>query len=148
MLSLVLQAGLAGAEAAGCGCCGGRPTRLGQRVPLQLVMDCVGRVAGPEQVGEPRLAIARHALADLYFLTGQWDDALAEIDLAVDLPAPDYLPTFIHGLIALIAAHRADWRTAEDHVAGRLDPQADRFTAMANAHFVLPAGAVLAAPPG
>ena len=97
-----------------------------------------------EQAGTPRLAIARFALADQYFLSGQWDDALTEIDLAVDLPAPDYLPTLIHGLIALIAAHRADWRTAEDHVAGRLDPQAGRFTAMANGHFVLLAGALLA----
>ena len=97
-----------------------------------------------EQAGTPRLAIARHALADQYFLSGQWDDALAEIDLAIDLPGPDYLPILIHGVAALIAAHRQDWQSAEDHLGGLPDQEAERFTAMANGHFALLARAILA----
>ena len=70
-----------------------------------------------EQAGTPRVATARSALADQVFLLGQWDDALAEIDPAVGLPGPDYLPPLVHGLIALIAAHRQDWQRAEHHLS-------------------------------
>src|SRR5712691_7881034 len=47
----VLRAGLAGAEAAGCRVLWGGADELGQRFPLQLMMECVGSAAEPEQVG-------------------------------------------------------------------------------------------------
>ena len=97
-----------------------------------------------EQAGTPRLAIARHALANQYLHFGQWDDALAEIDLAVGLPGPDYLPLLVHGLIALIAAHRQDWQTAEDHLSGMPDRSGIRADAVSNAHYILLARALLA----
>ena len=53
----VLRAGLAGAEAAGCRVLWGAADELRQRMPLQLMMDCLGSVAESEQAGEPgRLA--------------------------------------------------------------------------------------------
>ena len=75
-----------------------------------------------ERAGTPRIATARFGLAEQYFFIGQWDDALAEIDPAVGLPGPDYLPTMIHGMIALITAHRADWEAAENHLSGLPGP--------------------------
>ena len=74
-----------------------------------------------ERAGTPRLANTRLALAEQYFVVGQWDDALAEIDPAVGLPGPDYLPIMIRALMALIAAHRADWETADAHLTGMPD---------------------------
>ena len=74
-----------------------------------------------EQAGTPRLATTRFALADLYYVFGQWDEALAELDPAVGLPGPFYLPLLVHGLIALIAAHRQDWQTADDHLSDMPD---------------------------
>ncbi len=97
-----------------------------------------------EQAGTPRLATARLALADLYFYFGQWDDALAEIDPAIGLPGPDYLPLLVHGLIALIAAHRQDWQTAEDHLSGMPDRSGIRATLATNSQNVLLARALLA----
>ena len=97
-----------------------------------------------EQAGTPRLATARFALADQYFWFGQWDDALAELDPAVGLPGPNYLPMLVHGLIAVIAAHRQDWQTAEDHLSGEPDRQADRIAGVANGYYVLLARALLA----
>ena len=79
-----------------------------------------------EQAGTPRLGTARLALADVYYYLGQWDDALAEVDPAVGLPGPNYLPLLVHGLIASIAAHRQDWQAAEDHLSGMPDLSAIR----------------------
>jgi DNA-binding CsgD family transcriptional regulator/tetratricopeptide (TPR) repeat protein len=97
-----------------------------------------------EQAGTPRLATIRSALADQYHSLGQWDDALAELDPAVGLPGPNYLPLLVHGLIALIAAHRADWETAKDHLNGLPGRSGIPAAAVANAHHVLMARALLA----
>jgi DNA-binding CsgD family transcriptional regulator/tetratricopeptide (TPR) repeat protein len=97
-----------------------------------------------ERGGTPRLATARIALADMYYFLGQWDDALAEVDPAVGLPGPNYLPLLVHGLIALIAAHRQDWQTAEDHLSGMPDLSAIRAAGVANAYYVLLTRALLA----
>jgi DNA-binding CsgD family transcriptional regulator/tetratricopeptide (TPR) repeat protein len=97
-----------------------------------------------EQAGTPRLAHARSGLAEQYFCFGQWDDALAEVEPIVGLPGPDYVPMLVHGLIALMAAHRQDWQTAEDHLSGAPDQQAIGLAAAANVHYVLLARALLA----
>ncbi len=49
--SSVLRAGLAGAEAAGCRVLWGAADELGQRFPLQLMMECLGTAAEPGQPG-------------------------------------------------------------------------------------------------
>jgi DNA-binding CsgD family transcriptional regulator len=97
-----------------------------------------------EQAGTPRLATARFALVDQYFYFGQWDDALAELDPVVGLPGPNYLPMLVHGLIALIAAHREDWGTAEAHLSGMPARSGIRGDAVPNAHYVLLTRALLA----
>jgi DNA-binding CsgD family transcriptional regulator/tetratricopeptide (TPR) repeat protein len=97
-----------------------------------------------EQAGTPRLATTRSALAAQYFSFGQWDDALAEIDPAVGLPGPHYMPMLVNGLIALIAAHREDWETAEDHLSGLPGRSGIRGDAVPNGHYVLLARALLA----
>ena len=97
-----------------------------------------------EQAGTPRLATAHHALAGEYFRFGQWDDALAELDPAVGLPGPKYQSLLLHGLIALISAHRADWKTAEDHLIGMPGRSGIREDAASNANFILLARALIA----
>jgi DNA-binding CsgD family transcriptional regulator len=97
-----------------------------------------------EQAGTPRLAAVRASLAEQYFWFGQWDDALAEVEPSVGLPGPSYLPMVVQGLIALIAAHRQDWQTAEDQLIGEPDQQAIGLAAAANGYFVLLARALRA----
>ena len=97
-----------------------------------------------EQAGTPRLATIRFALADLYYVFGQWDEALAEVDPAVGLPGPFYLPLLVHGLIALIAAHRQDWQTADDHLSNVPDWSGMRASVAANDYYVMLARALLA----
>jgi DNA-binding NarL/FixJ family response regulator len=97
-----------------------------------------------EQAGTPRIATARQVLADLYLTAGQWDDALAELEPAVGLPGPDYLPLLIHGTIALIAAHRDDGQLAEEHLGCIPDELLNHPAAPANMHFVLLARAAVA----
>jgi DNA-binding CsgD family transcriptional regulator len=97
-----------------------------------------------EQAGTPRIATARQALADLYLTGGQWDDALAELEPAVGLPGPDYLTLLIHGTISLIAAHRDDGQTAEDHLRRIPDELLSSPAAPGNLHFVQLARATVA----
>jgi DNA-binding CsgD family transcriptional regulator len=97
-----------------------------------------------EQVGTPRLGTARFSLADQYFLAGHWDDALAELELAVGLPGPNYLPLLVHGLIALIAGHREDWQNARDHLSELPDRPAVHTGSVANAHYLLLARSLVA----
>jgi DNA-binding CsgD family transcriptional regulator len=65
-----------------------------------------------ERAATSRQAGARFALADQYFSAGQWDDALAELELVAGIPDQDHRQLLVHGLIALIAAHRDDRQTA------------------------------------
>jgi DNA-binding CsgD family transcriptional regulator/tetratricopeptide (TPR) repeat protein len=98
-----------------------------------------------EESGTPRLATARFSLSDQFFCVGQWDDALAELELAVGLPGPDYLQMHIHGLIAVIAAHRQDWQAAEEHLSGEPDRQAAALSPRAgNGYYMLMARGLLA----
>src|SRR5260221_1690097 len=74
-----------------------------------------------ERTGTPHQAMARCRLAELYIAWGQWDDALAELEQATGLPGPDYLHSAVHAHIALIAGHRDDRDTAEQHLAAVAD---------------------------
>jgi DNA-binding CsgD family transcriptional regulator/tetratricopeptide (TPR) repeat protein len=96
-----------------------------------------------EQAGLPRQATIRAFLAHRYFELGQWDDALAELESAADLPGPSYLPVMVHGIAALIAGHRDDRATAAEHLAAVRD-LAIGGAARPNAHFLLLAQALAA----
>ena len=70
-----------------------------------------------EQAGTPRMRLIRTSLAHLYFDVGRWEDAIAELELVVDIPGSDYHKLLVHGLFALIAGQRGDPRTAAEHLA-------------------------------
>ena len=101
-----------------------------------------GLVLG-EQSGTPRLAKIRGFLAHAYFETGQWDDALAELEPVADVPAPAHFLVTVHGLSALIAVHRDDRDAADQHLRATRDLVIDPAT-RANAHFLLLARALIA----
>jgi DNA-binding CsgD family transcriptional regulator len=70
-----------------------------------------------EHAGTYRVGAARFAVAEQHYINGEWDDALAELEVAAGLPGQHYLPAMIHGQIALIAGHRDD----RDSMAAHLD---------------------------
>lgn len=90
-----------------------------------------------EQAGTPRLRLIRAALANLYYEAGRWDDAIAELELAVDLPGPRYHDLHVHGLFALIAARRGDMEVAEEHLAAVRDQPLRDAAHRSNAYSVL-----------
>jgi len=106
----------------------------------------VGRrgLALAEQAGTPRIGTARQILGNLHFINGQWDDAVAELEPAVGLPGPDFLPLLIAGLLALIAAHRDDWPGAEERLRRVPDELMDHPAALGNSHYFLMAKAMVA----
>jgi DNA-binding CsgD family transcriptional regulator/tetratricopeptide (TPR) repeat protein len=69
----------------------------------------------------PRRATARGSAAAHYFFVGRWDDAVAELEVALDLLDEGHsLPTVrivVHSLRALIAGHRDDGAALRSHVA-------------------------------
>jgi tetratricopeptide (TPR) repeat protein len=70
-----------------------------------------------ERVGTPRLGSVCAVAAEHYYEVGQWDDALAVLEIAAGLPGADEISIFVHGLAALIAGCRDDWDAAEEHLA-------------------------------
>ena len=74
-----------------------------------------------ERAGAYRLGFIRTQLASIYYAAGRWDDALAELETAIGIPGPDFDRFPIHGLAALIAAHRGDWTAAREHLAAVAD---------------------------
>ena len=73
------------------------------------------------------LASLRVRVADLNFVLGRWDDALAELD-GVEASCPRHwgaglsADRRLHGFRALIAGHRDDWQTAAQHLEALGDP--------------------------
>ena len=97
-----------------------------------------------EQTGTPRLGqICCHA-AGYYFGTGRWDDALTALELAGDLPGPDWQPVWVHGLAALICGHRDDLDTAREHLAAVQDQAIDSVRLRQTGHCLLAARALAA----
>jgi DNA-binding CsgD family transcriptional regulator len=68
-----------------------------------------------ERAGTPRLTNIRAKLAAVYYTAGRWDDALAQLETAITVPGTVH-SAFKSGLSALIAGHRDDQVTAEDHL--------------------------------
>ncbi len=69
-----------------------------------------------ERAGTPRVHVVRCALGNLHFESGEWDDALAELEQAPAGVGPVNMRLAIHGTIALIAGHRGDRETAARHL--------------------------------
>jgi DNA-binding CsgD family transcriptional regulator len=69
-----------------------------------------------ERTGTPRVHVVRSMLGDLHFETGEWDDALAELEQPPAEHGPVNIRLEIHGTIALIAGHRGHWDTAARHL--------------------------------
>jgi DNA-binding CsgD family transcriptional regulator/tetratricopeptide (TPR) repeat protein len=97
-----------------------------------------------EKAGTPRTRMIRTALAYLYFEAGRWDDAIAELELVVDLPGPEYHELIVHGLFALIAGHRGDRETAEEHLAAVRSQQFSDAAHWSNSYGLIQAQALLA----
>jgi DNA-binding NarL/FixJ family response regulator len=74
-----------------------------------------------ERSGTYRLGAVCAVTAEYYFETGQWDDALVLLETAMGIPGAGYVPVIAHGQTALIAAHRDDWATAQQHLAAVQD---------------------------
>ncbi|MFG2525351.1 ATP-binding protein [Streptomyces sp. NPDC048527] len=65
-----------------------------------------------ERSGTPRLAQLHMQASGVSFIQGRWDDALTELEATAHLPDSAFSPLMYQGVIALIAVHRADRRTA------------------------------------
>jgi len=124
---------------------------LANRVAALGLLDRHGeavRAAGQalviaERTGASRLTVLRCALAYQHFESGQWDDALAELEPAVgaDLGAGS---SVAHGLVALIAGYRDDGDVAAEHLAAVSEPGGRAAAAASNSHYLLLARAVAA----
>ncbi len=104
------------------------PIVTGQgRISLQVAVRLSAEVRTRGALaGTPRLAGICIAAAGCYFVVGQWDDALAALETAAGIPSDDVKdPVVLHGLVALIAAHRDDWDTVEEHLAAAPDQVLD-----------------------
>ncbi len=79
-----------------------------------------------EQVGTSRLSEIRSNLAAVYFGAGQWEDAMAQLETAVDASEPELHRVMARAIAALIAGHRDDSAALEEHLAAIDDiPVAD-----------------------
>lgn len=81
--------------------------------------------------------------AEDYFEAGQWDDALAELDPAAGRLGPDTRAR-VHGLIALIAGHRDDRVTADEHLAAAQAQASGRLSKRAASSYLFRARALAA----
>jgi DNA-binding CsgD family transcriptional regulator len=95
-----------------------------------------------ERTGAPRIHVIRGALAIMYFDTGDWDDALAELDQASAAVDQAYTRQLVHGMFALISGHRNDRETAAERL--RLINDFDIYSSPLSAHFVLLASSLAA----
>ncbi|MEU6084485.1 AAA family ATPase [Streptomyces sp. NPDC047108] len=109
-----------------------QPMNTNRQVALQLIRAAclfeldrgteaeAGLEAGfelAERSGGILLATCHMCRATFMFHCGRWDDALAEIDVALEHPAHLGIPRAFQGLAALIAAHRGEFGTARARLA-------------------------------
>jgi DNA-binding CsgD family transcriptional regulator/tetratricopeptide (TPR) repeat protein len=126
---------------------------LGNRTLALSILDRFGeaertladaRDLAERRTGYAGLARVHAPAAVLHFWTGRWDDALAELDRAGDLPDNPRVAPIAAGIVSLIACHRDNRATA----AARLDayPRQQTATAfdVANRGFLMAARGVLA----
>ena len=103
-------------------------------------------VDAAERSGSPaRLAAVRIGAAETYYGLGRWDDALAQLEMAVD--PPDLLAVYrimLHGLWALIAGHRDDLPAAEAQLSALGDTPIRPGVDFGHGEYLAMARAVLA----
>jgi DNA-binding CsgD family transcriptional regulator len=93
-----------------------------------------------EQAGTPpRLASLRLRVAEARYYRGRWDEALAELQAADDLPLNANNRLYTRGIRALIAVHRDDRAAADAQLRGVEDLK------LANGELRVPAEVVLLA---
>jgi DNA-binding CsgD family transcriptional regulator/tetratricopeptide (TPR) repeat protein len=126
---------------------------LGNRTLALSILDRFGEAAqtladardlAERRAGYRGLARFHAPAAVVHFWTGRWDDALAALDAASDLPDNPRVAPIAAGIVALIACHRDDRATA----TARLDtapaqPTATAFD-VANRGFLIAARGALA----
>ncbi|WP_329138355.1 AAA family ATPase [Streptomyces sp. NBC_01476] len=74
-------------------------------------------IAQAERLGSHRLDDLRVQAGVLAYVMGRWDDALAELELAADIPAGSPLGVARRAHLVLITGHRDNWREAAQHLA-------------------------------
>jgi len=95
-----------------------------------------------EQAGSLRLPMIRSTAGQSLFMTGQWDEALAELT-ATD-PADLALPLTDRAIPALVALHRGDRPAADGALAALAGERAERARERASARHLLAARALVA----
>jgi DNA-binding CsgD family transcriptional regulator len=113
--------------------------RLGRQAEA---IDAAQQALGlAEQTGTPWLRIIRIFLGQLYYETGRWDDALAELGLA-NASTADAAANLVDAVLALIAAHRDDWGEAGKRLAEIPDASPSPLPFWAGSHYPLLARAL------
>ena len=98
---------------------GNRMAALANLGRIAEVHRVVGEtMALAEQAGTPaQLARLRLRVSDHWFGVGRWDDALAELDAAVDVLRSDPVRSmYLHAMAAMIAVHRDDRTAYQEHI--------------------------------
>ena len=96
-----------------------------------------------ERTGTPRLAAIYVVAAQTFYVSGQWDDAVALLEMATEFPTPDFQRVQVHGLLALFAGHRDEPETAQEHLAA-VSQQLQSTRQPASRYFQVMARAVIA----
>jgi DNA-binding CsgD family transcriptional regulator len=121
---------------------------LGNRAFALLLIECFAdaeatlqeaRDLAERRSGYAGLARIHLPAANVYYMTGRWDDALAEIDAASDLPENPRHAMMVAGIVALIACHRDDRATAVAQVRAAGDRQLTTPFEVANGTLLLTA---------
>ena len=87
--------------------------------PTEAIRQAGQALALAERAGTPqRLSSLRRVVAELSFLGGRWDDAVAELDAIFDSPDSPWkvVQLVSRGLAAQIAVHRDDQAAVETHL--------------------------------
>jgi DNA-binding CsgD family transcriptional regulator len=99
---------------------------------LGLIVNALGRLADADRMfariaalvdrgTPPRQAYVRAFLALHAFQRGRWDDALAELDAAGQLPFDASYQRYVCGVGAQVALHRDDRRAADEYLRDAAD---------------------------
>jgi len=108
----------------------GLRVQVNRAVTLLMLDRCAGALDAAERVRHLadragsglRLIQAHSALAQVLYITGQWDKALAEIGALDDARKDDETVCCDHGMAADIAFHRNDPAAARRHLAAAEQP--------------------------
>ena len=120
----------------------GNLDRLGEAsVAVRTLVAEAERYASPYQ-----LVPCRVRAADVFYEVGRWDEAMAELETAAEggVPVSPLYRLVLHGLWALIAAHRDEEATAEAHLAAVTDQSVPAALEAHFSQYLVMARAVLA----